>query len=265
MPRPITISHRSAEAVGPGRSWRPGPPSLGDAGASFRVRAFGAAAGQVGEAGPQTLAKVIPSFGEAGTRALVAQHDGCAGYSLLELVFAAGVVVTVSGMAAPGLLSGLDDHRTAGAARYISARMQRARMEAVMRSVEVAIQFTQTGNGHTYAAYRDGNRNGVRTRDIQTGADPPIGSAERLPDHFAGVDFGVQAGLPAVDGGAPPEGDPIKLGTSNLASFSSNGTATSGSVYVSGRHAQYVVRLFGTTGKVRILKFDRAANQWKPL
>jgi type II secretory pathway pseudopilin PulG len=250
MPRPITISHRSAETVGPGRSWRPGPPSLGVTGASFRLRAFGAPAGQVGE---------------VSRRALWAQRDGRAGYSLLELVFAAGIVVTVSGMAAPGLLSGLDDHRTVGAARYISARMQRARMDAVMRSAEVAIQFTKTDRGYTYAAYRDGNHNGVRTRDIETGADPPVGSAERLPDHFAAVDFGVQAGLPAVDGGAPPEGDPIRLGASNLASFSSNGTATSGSVYIRGRHAQYVVRLFGTTGKVRILKFDRAANQWKPL
>jgi len=223
MPRPITISRRSAETARPGRCRRPGPP------------------------------------------ALPAQRGGRAGYSLLELVFAAGLAVTVSGMAAPQFLGGLDDHRTAGAARYISARMQRARMDAVMRSSEVAIQFIQAGSGYTYAAYRDGNHNGVRTRDIQSGADPPVGSVERLPDHFAAVDFGVQAGLPAVDGGGLPGGDPIRLGASNLASFSSNGTATSGSVYIRGRHAQYVVRIFGTTGKVRILKFDRAANQWKPL
>jgi type II secretory pathway pseudopilin PulG len=238
MPRPITISRRSAETARPGRCPRPGPPSLGD---------------------------TVASFGEASPRAFAAQRGGRAGYSLLELVFVVGLVVTVSGMAAPQLLSGLDDHRTAGAARYISARMQRARMDAVMRSTEVAIQFTQTGSSYTYAAYRDGNHNGVRTRDIETGADPPVGSAERLPDHFSAVDFGVQAGLPAVDEGAPPAGDPIRFGASSLASFSSNGTATSGSVYIRGRHAQYVVRLFGTTGKVRILKFDRAANQWRPL
>lgn len=219
MPRRITISHcRSVEDDGPGRVWRPGPPSLAET-----------------------------------------------GYSLLELLFAAGLAVTVGGMAAPQLLSGLDDYRTAGAARYISARMQRARMEAVMRSTEVAMQFTQAGRSYTYAVYRDGNRNGVRTRDIQSGADTPVGSEERLPDHFTGVDFGVQAATPAADGGAPPGGDPIKLGASNLASFSSSGTASSGSVYIRGRHAQYVVRIFGITGKVRILKFDRTTNVWKPL
>ena len=253
MPRPITISHRSVETARPGRSLRPGPPSLAN-----RIPTFG-------EASLRTLADTAPSVGEASPEVLAAHLGRRTGYSLVELVFAAGLAVTVSGMAAPQLLSGLDDHRTAGAARYISARMQRARMDAVMRSTEVAMQFTQTGNGYTYSAYQDGNHNGVRTRDIQTGADPPVGSPERLPDHFTAVDFGVQAGVPAVDGGAPPGGDPIRLGASNLASFSSNGTATSGSLYIRGRHAQYVVRIFGATGKVRILKFDRPANQWKPL
>src|SRR5437899_284034 len=188
MPRPITISHHSAETARPGRFPRPGPPSLADMAPSF------------GEASPQALGDIVPSFGEPRSRTLAALRAG-AGYSLLELVFAAGLVVTVSGMAAPQLLSGLDDHRTAGAARYISARMQRARMDAVMRSVEVAIQFTQTGSGYTYAAYRDGNRNGVRTRDIQTGADPPVGWAERVRDHSSAVGLCVRAGLPAVDAG----------------------------------------------------------------
>jgi hypothetical protein len=238
MPRPITISRRSAETAGPGRWRRPGPPSLAD---------------------------TVSSLCEAGQEAFAVLRGGRAGYSLVELVFVAGLVITASGIAVPQFLSGLDEYRTAGAARYVSARMHRARMDAVMRSSEVAIQFTQTGGGYTYAVFRDGNRNGVRTGDIQSGADPPVGSAERLPDHFTAVDFGVQAGLPAADGGAPPGNDPIRLGASNLASFSSNGTATSGSVYVRGRRAQYVVRIFGATGKIRILKFDRTANQWKPL
>jgi len=113
----------------------------------------------------------------------------------------------------------------------------------------------------------DGNHDGVRTNYIQTGVDPRVGSVERLPDHFTGVDFGAQPGLPAVDPASPaPGNDPIRLGISNMASFSSMGTATSGSVYIRGRrNAQYVVRVFGTTAKVRVLKFDQRARQWKPL
>lgn len=189
------------------------------------------------------------------------------GYSFVELLFVLGLVVTLSGMAVPELLSGLDDYRAAGAARYMSTRMQRVRMEALTRANEVAIQFRQVGASYTYAVYEDGNHDGVHTKDIQDGVDPRVGSDERLQDHFIGVDFGAQPGLPAVDAGsAPPGDDPIRLGASNLASFSSMGTATSGSVFIRGRrNAQYVVRIFGTTAKVRVLKFDQRARLWKPL
>ena len=200
-----------------------------------------------------------------GRHSLAVRSHAALGYTVVEIVFVAGLMVTLGGMAVPSLVSGLDDYRTAGAARYVSTRLQRARMEAVSRSTEVAMQFIQVGVGYSYAVYMDGDHNGVRTKDIQSGADPPVGSAERLPDHFRGVDFSVQPGLPAVDGGAPPGNDPIRLGASNMASFSPVGTATSGSVYIRGRSAQYVVRIFGATGKIRVLKFDQTARQWKPL
>ena len=54
-----------------------------------------------------------------------------AGFSLLELVFVAGIAATLSAVAVPQYLTAIDDSRAAGAARYISARFQRARMEAV--------------------------------------------------------------------------------------------------------------------------------------
>lgn len=223
--RPITISRSSGEGVRSGRAWRPGRDAL------------------------------------PGCRGMAS------GYSLVELAFVAGLIVTVTGMAVPQLLSGLDDFRAVGAARYVSTRMQRARMEAITRSTEVAIQFTQIGAGYQYGVYMDGNGNGVRSKDIQSGVDPRVGSVEQLPAHFSGVDFGTQPGLPAVDAGsAPPGNDPIRFGASNMASFSANGTASSGSVYIRGRrNAQYVVRLFGTTAKVRVLKFDQVAKEWKPL
>lgn len=187
------------------------------------------------------------------------------GYSLVELVFVIGLMTTVSGMAVPPIMTAMDDYRTSGAARYISTRMYQTRMEAVKRSADVALQFTQTARGIGYAAYVDGNGNGIRTQDIRRGVDRPLGSVERLPDQFAGVDFGVLPGLPSLDGGAPPGTDPIKLGSSNLLSFSAAGTSSSGSVYIRGSSAQYVVRVFGDTGKTRVLKFNVRTNRWNPL
>jgi hypothetical protein len=189
------------------------------------------------------------------------------GSTLLEMVFVSGVVATLGGIAVPQTLIALDDYRAAGAARYVSGRLQRARMEAVMRSAEVAIKFTQTTTGYSYTTYVDGNRNGVRTTDISRNIDRELLPAERLPDQFAGVEFGALPNLPAVDqGGTPPGVDPVRLGSSDMASFSPNGTSSTGTLYVRGRGtSQYAIRIYGETGKTRILKFEASTRQWKPL
>ena len=191
---------------------------------------------------------------------------GKTGYSLIELLFVMSATATASGIAIPPLLTALDEYRTAGAVRYISTRMQRTRMEAVKRSANVAMQFVQVGVGFSYGTYIDGNGDGVRTEDIKNGIDRPLGTIERVPDNFSGVDFGVLPGLPAVESGTPPPGtDPIRLGSSNLLSYSPTGSSSSGSVYIVGRSkAQYVIRVMGDTGRTRVLRFDARTRQWKP-
>jgi prepilin-type N-terminal cleavage/methylation domain-containing protein len=190
------------------------------------------------------------------------------GYSLLELMMVVGLGATLSAAAVPEYLTALDEVRASGAARHVSARLQRARMEALRRSAMVGLQFTQTaGGGYSYALYVDGNRNGVLSLDIQRGADRSIAAVERLPDQFAGVEFGVVPGLPPIDaGGAAPGADPIHLGAGSIASFSAVGTATSGTVYIRGRrNAQYAVRILGETGKTRMLKFEPKTRKWRQL
>jgi type II secretory pathway pseudopilin PulG len=188
------------------------------------------------------------------------------GYTVVEFLFVVGMAATLGSLAVPQVLTGLDDFRTAGAARHISARLQRARMDAVVRSADVALQVTQTAVGYSYAVYVDGNRNGVRTIEIQRGTDSRLVAPERLVDQFPGVDFGAVPGLPAVDpGGTPPGDDPIRLGAANLATFTASGTSSSGSLYIRGRNAQYVVRIYGQTGKTRVLRFDARSRQWKGL
>jgi len=182
-------------------------------------------------------------------------------------MFVCGLIATLSGVAVPQILASLDAMRTAAAARYVSARLQSARMTAVMRSAAVAIRFKTDASGYTFTAYIDGNRNGVLTREIQSGVDRQIAGVGHLGDSFAGVDFGTTENLPPVDsGGAPPGSDPIRIGASDLLTFTPRGTSTTGSLFVRGRRGdQYVVRIFGDTGKTRILKFDERSGKWKPL
>ena len=189
------------------------------------------------------------------------------GYSLLELMFIVGLGITITAVAVPQYLAGIEDLRASGAARYVSTRLHRTRMEAIMRSTSVAMHFAQTPGGYSYAVYQDGNGNGVLTQDIRSGVDRRINEPERLRDHFAGVDFGAVPGLPPIDPTGPgPGDDPIRLGAGSLASFTALGTSSSGTVYIRGRRdAQYAVRIFGDTGKTRMLKFVHRTGRWSPL
>jgi type II secretory pathway pseudopilin PulG len=189
------------------------------------------------------------------------------GYSLIEIVFVAALSMTLAAVSVPQMLSGLDDHRAAGAARYMAARFQRTRTVAITRSAATALRFSPVGTSYSFTEYIDGNGNGVLTREIQSGVDPAVGLAEQLSQQFGGVDFGALPGLPPIDaGGTAPGTDPIRLGSANSASFSPLGSATAGTVYILSRGgAQYAVRIFGETGRTRLLKFDRRTRRWSLL
>jgi type II secretory pathway pseudopilin PulG len=190
-----------------------------------------------------------------------------AGYSFIELMFAAGLMATVAGLAAPPLLATADDLKTVAAVRYVSGLLQQIRADAVLRHADTAMRFTSTGSSYVYGEYVDGNLNGVKSTEITSGVDREVRRPERLSDQFPGVDFGTLPGLPPIDSSSSaPGADPIKLGASTLATFTSVGTSTSGSLYILGRrNTQYVIRIYGETGKTRILRFDTASRVWKPL
>ena len=189
-----------------------------------------------------------------------------AAFSLIEILFVLGTAATVSAVAVPETLATIDDNRAAAAARYVSTRLQRARMEAVTRSGSVALRFMRQSDHYDFATYVDTNHNGVLSKDIQSGVDRVSQPADRLGDHFPGVEFGAIPDLPAVDStSTAPGSDPIRLGSSDMVTFTSIGTATSGSLYIRGRReAQYVVRIYGETGKTRVLKFLPGSGQWIP-
>ena len=189
------------------------------------------------------------------------------GYSLIELAVTVGFVAAVAAIAVPAVEAGLDEARTASAARYLSARFADTRLEAIQRSTEVAMRFSRAGSGYTYAVYADSNHNGVLARDVQDHVDRQIRAEESLSHHFRNVDFGTLPGLPAIDaGGAPPGNDPVRCGSSNSLSFGPLGTSSSGTVYVLGRsRSQYAVRVFGGSAKIRVYRFDWRSHRWSPL
>jgi hypothetical protein len=156
----------------------------------------------------------------------------------------------------------IDELRTAAAARYLAGRITANRMEAISRSRAIALRFQPSTPDYQFAAFVDGNGNGVRSAEITGGVDPPVGTPRRLSDDFPNVHFGLEIGSPDVDGVRNASADGVRVGASRILTVSPDGTSSSGTLYVQGRRAQYAVRVLGATGRTRVLKYDTGARTW---
>jgi prepilin-type N-terminal cleavage/methylation domain-containing protein len=184
------------------------------------------------------------------------------GFTLIELLVAAALLMMLASVALPLGGQAIDELRTASAARYLAGRIAASRMDAIRRSRAVALRFEPAVPDYRFAAFVDGNGNGVRSAEIASGIDRPIGIPRRLADDFAHVRFGLEIGRPDVDGVRNASVDGVRIGTSRILTVSPDGTATSGTLYVLGRRAQYAVRVLGATGRTRVLKYDTGAGAW---
>jgi hypothetical protein len=184
------------------------------------------------------------------------------GATYLEIVFAIAVAATVTATSIAWIGGALDDLRTGMAARYVAAKIGATRLDAVRRSSAVALRFEPSGRDYRFALYVDGNANGVRSADIRNGVDPVLGPFERLEDRFSGVRFELGAGLPDADGQGGTGQDGVRIGSPRILTMSSDGTATSGTLYIRGRRTQYAVRILGVTGRTRMLQYSTGDRSW---
>jgi Tfp pilus assembly protein FimT len=174
---------------------------------------------------------------------------------VIELVAVTAVIAILGGATAARVLSSVDHSRGYAAARYLAGRMALARTQAVARSTAVGLRFTQESAGFTFAVFQDGNGNGIRTADIQSGVDRPSQPSTSLLEQFPGVDIGLSPQSPATSA--------VQLGQTNLLTFTPLGTATSGTIYVRDqRGTQWAVRVLGATGRIRVLRYDPRTGNW---
>ncbi len=188
------------------------------------------------------------------------------GASLVEMLIVITLVAVMAGVAVPLTARSIDASRARQAAGFLAAEFRRARQQAVARSASVGVVFDANTSGRwTFRVCIDGNGNGIRRADISRGVDPCPEGPYDLTASFPGVTIAVDATLPSPDGGSG-KSDAVQLGSSNLASFSSSGTSTSGTVFVrSGGGEQYAVRIAGATGRIRLMHFDVGVAQWLDL
>jgi hypothetical protein len=187
---------------------------------------------------------------------------GACGATVIEILFALALTVTMAGLAIPIVGGAIDEVRTSTAARYVAGRIGATRLDAVRRSRAVALRFEPSGEDYMFAPYGDGNGNGIRSTEIQQGVDQALGPFERLRDKFPGIRFELGEGLPDADGRTGTGEDGVRIGTAQILTMSSDGTATSGTLYIRGRSKQYAVRILGVTGRTRMLQYQPGNRSW---
>jgi prepilin-type N-terminal cleavage/methylation domain-containing protein len=176
------------------------------------------------------------------------------GWTLVELLVVMAIIAVIVAVAAPGLLAYSEEAQLLGAGQKFRSEFLLGRSIAARLNTYAAIRF-ETREGQPYfALYADGNHNGVRSVDIEDGVDTRVSGPFPLTAGGLRVRVGINPGTPAI----PPEhgdldpDDPIRF-EANMLSFSPNGTATPGTFYLAGEHAQAAVRVNAGSARVRLL------------
>jgi len=189
------------------------------------------------------------------------------GATLAELLAALAFAALVSATTLPVVAGALEGERATMAAQLVLVRAQWARLEALRRGASVALRVRLLGDDVELQAFVDGNGDGVRTRDVERGLDPPLQPPDTLGAHVRDVSLRINQPIPDIGGNGWLEtgSDPVRLGRSALLSFSPTGSATAGTLYVAARSGpQLAVRVTGATGRLRVLHFNSGSGAWLP-
>jgi hypothetical protein len=186
------------------------------------------------------------------------------GAALIDVVFTLGLVAILAGIAIPTWHATRQQGAARAGARFLATRLQQVRMEALKRNVAVALRI-DPDTLDLLAVYADGDGDGVLESDVARGADPLIEPARRLSD-FTSVALRIGRDVPEPESRTvlTAGSDPLRVGRSSLISFSPLGTGTSGTLYLAADEGpQMAVRIFGATGRMRVLRFEEATGQWR--
>lgn len=181
------------------------------------------------------------------------------GYSLVEALIVMVIITITIMITIPSALAMRERAAIRGAAGEIRGLFSLARSQAIARGRNVAIKFLRIGDQWQYAFYEDGNGNGVRNAEIANGTDPLLKPYEAVLQGVSGGWIGlpkVAVPNPTDAGVIEPNGSPIRFNQSTICSFSPLGSATSGSVFLTGgSDTAAVLIVYGPTARIRMMRF----------
>jgi hypothetical protein len=190
------------------------------------------------------------------------------GASLVELAVALALLAIGAAVVLPAASRMRDAGRIEAGARYMATLFAAKRWTAVAESRSMGLHFEQDGEGWAWREAVDSNGNGIRTGELRSGTDAYRSGTDRLERRIEGVRVGLlpDRPVPEVPPGTDlllPGGDPVRFGRSDVVSFSPDGRASSGTLYVTdGRGGLGAVVLFGPTARTRVWRWRDDLGRW---
>jgi len=188
------------------------------------------------------------------------------GITLIELIAVIAILCILALCAAPAFAAYRRQMSVIAAGHEMRSLLRAVRSRAIARGRNAGVKFVKSGKNWTYTLYDDGNGNGISNADIARGIDRRyFGPAVVMPQFRTAAIALLPAAIRDPDGAKLLPTDPaLQFGTSTICSFSPVGSSTPGTIYISdGIDNLYAVRVYGATGKVRMLRYDSGRQKWE--
>lgn len=188
------------------------------------------------------------------------------GFTLIELLAAVAIIGLIALCSVPAFGTYRRRASCEAAGNELRILLRGVRAHAIAEGRYAGVKFAQVPGNWTYSLYDDGNGNGVANDDIKRGLDVRFrGPVVTMPQSGTVSIRLLPQTVRDPDGAKlQPSSAALQFGRSTICSFSPVGAGTPGTIYLSdGIDQLWCVRVYGASGKVRLLRYDARRAKWE--